>query len=61
MAMIMGAGFPAFRGGLLRYADSRGIDDVVNRLQELEKDLGKRFEVSPLLLKMAKSGEKFYS
>lgn len=61
MAMIMGAGFPAFRGGLLRYADSRGIDDVVNRLQELEKDFGKRFEVAPLLLKMAKSGEKFYS
>jgi len=60
MAMIMGTGFPAFRGGVLRYADSIGIDKVVSRLQEFESKIGKRFEVSKLLLEMAKSGEKFY-
>ncbi len=61
MAMIMGAGFPAFRGGLLRYADSIGIDKVIARLQEFENKIGKRFEVSKLLLEMAKNGKKFYS
>jgi 3-hydroxyacyl-CoA dehydrogenase/enoyl-CoA hydratase/3-hydroxybutyryl-CoA epimerase len=61
MAMIMGAGFPAFRGGVLRYADSIGIQNVVSKLQEFEKKHGKRFEVSELLVDMAKSSEKFYN
>lgn len=60
MAMIMGTGFPAFRGGVLRYADSIGIDKVVARLQEFEKKNGSRFAVSELLLSMAKNGQKFY-
>jgi len=61
MAMIMGAGFPAFRGGVLRYADSYGIVKVVTRLQELNKKHGARFEVSKLLIEMAKKNQKFYS
>lgn len=60
MAMIMGTGFPAFRGGVLRYADSLGINKVVARLKEFEKKNGQRFEVSALLLEMAKNGDKFY-
>jgi len=58
MAMIMGTGFPAFRGGVLRYANSR-IINVVDRLTEFANKNGKRFEVSNLLIKMAKNGEKF--
>lgn len=61
MAMIMGCGFPAFRGGVLRYADSYGIKKVVSRLEEFSKKYPKRFEVSNLLLEMAKKGQKFYS
>lgn len=60
MAMIMGTGFPAFRGGVLRYADSRGIQEVTSKLQELNKKHGARFEVSKLLLEMAKKNQKFY-
>jgi len=60
MAMIMGTGFPAFRGGVLRYAESCGIENVVNKLQTLNEKHGKRFEVSKLLLKMAQSRQKFY-
>lgn len=60
MAMIMGTGFPAFRGGVLRYADSLGIDKVVARLQEFNKKHGARFEVSKLLLEMAQKEQKFY-
>jgi len=40
---IFGAGFAPFRGGPLQYARSRGIDAVVNRLEELRKTHGERF------------------
>lgn len=60
MAMIMGTGFPAFRGGVLRYADSVGIDKVVEKLNALEDKYGKRFEVSDLLVEMARTNKKFY-
>ncbi|MFM8185885.1 MAG: 3-hydroxyacyl-CoA dehydrogenase family protein, partial [Alphaproteobacteria bacterium] len=60
MAMIMGAGFPPFRGGVLRYCDKIGVEVVVKKLQNLEKRLGNRFTVSNLLLEMAKNNQKFY-
>ncbi len=60
MAMIMGCGFPPFRGGVLKYVDSCGIENVVKKLQELNKKHGKRFEVSKLLLEMAGKKQKFY-
>ena len=46
LGMIMGTGFPPFRGGLLRFAESYGIDNVVVRLRELKKLYGNRFEPS---------------
>jgi 3-hydroxyacyl-CoA dehydrogenase/enoyl-CoA hydratase/3-hydroxybutyryl-CoA epimerase len=61
MAMIMGAGFPAFRGGVLKYADFLGIKEVVAKLQDLNKKYGLRFTPSKLLLDMAKNDLKFYS
>ena len=60
MAMIMGAGFPAFRGGVLKYADRQGIKKIVDKLQVFEKEIGERFKVSELLLDMARSNKKFY-
>jgi 3-hydroxyacyl-CoA dehydrogenase / enoyl-CoA hydratase / 3-hydroxybutyryl-CoA epimerase len=61
MAMIMGTGFPAFRGGVLRYADAYGIKEVVARLQEFREKCGIRFEVSKLLIEMADKNQRFYS
>ena len=61
MAMVMGAGFPAFRGGILKYADSRGIHEVTERLKRLEDKVGERFTVSQLLKDMDKAGERFYT
>ncbi len=49
MAMIMGTGFPAFRGGLIRYAKNLGMDEVIKRLKKLEKKFGSRFKSSPYL------------
>lgn len=60
MAMVMGTGFPAFRGGLLRYADSEGLAQVVQRLRTLEEEYGERFAPAGLLVEMAEMGERFY-
>jgi 3-hydroxyacyl-CoA dehydrogenase/enoyl-CoA hydratase/3-hydroxybutyryl-CoA epimerase len=60
MAMIMGAGFPAFRGGILRYGDKIGIANIVTKLQILETKFSKRYKASDLLIKMAKDNQKFY-
>lgn len=60
MAMIMGAGFPAFRGGVLRYADKLGLQNIVKKLQNFEKKYGERFVVSKLLISMEQNNQKFY-
>ncbi len=35
LAMVVGAGFPAFRGGPLRFADQTGIAELIERLQKV--------------------------
>lgn len=60
LGMITGTGFPPFRGGLLRYADSIGLTEVVARLEELERRHGPRFAPAPLLRQYARQGRGFY-
>lgn len=57
---IMGLGFPPFLGGPLHYVDTRGIQKVVERLDDLAKLHGPRFNPAPLLVQMAKAGKRFY-
>lgn len=59
LAMIMGTGFPPFRGGLLRYADSLGLPYVVSRLDALSS-LGPRFRPNEPLKRLAERDAKFY-
>jgi 3-hydroxyacyl-CoA dehydrogenase len=59
VAMITGTGFPPFRGGLLRYADSLGTGEVVKRLEALMREHGDRFEPAPLLRELAAGGRGF--
>jgi len=59
--MVMGTGFPAFRGGLLRYADAEGLESIVARLRKLEEEYGERFAPAGLLVEMGKKGETFYA
>ncbi|MEW6056309.1 MAG: 3-hydroxyacyl-CoA dehydrogenase NAD-binding domain-containing protein [Bdellovibrionota bacterium] len=61
LGMIMGTGFPPFRGGLLRYADSVGVPNIVRKLEELSKIAGPRFAPSEPLVERAKKGQNFYS
>lgn len=60
LAMIMGTGFPPFRGGLLRYADHVHPRVLVERLQGYRETLGVRFEPAPLLIRLAREGRTFY-
>lgn len=60
MALITGIGFPPFRGGLLRYADERGLSEIVWRLESLGGSCGERFKPCTLLHDMAAQGRTFY-
>jgi hypothetical protein len=60
LAMIFGTGFPPFRGGLLRYADSLGLDRVFTRLDDLAERLGPRFAPSERIRELANSRCGFY-
>jgi 3-hydroxyacyl-CoA dehydrogenase/enoyl-CoA hydratase/3-hydroxybutyryl-CoA epimerase len=62
IGMIMGTGFPPFHGGLLRYADGQGIDNVVDILNELEDEFKDgRFKPCDYLLRLNQEGRKFYN
>ena len=54
LAMVMGTGFPPFRGGLLRYADRYGVARIVEDLTKWSDQLGSRFE-PPLTLRDRKA------
>jgi 3-hydroxyacyl-CoA dehydrogenase/enoyl-CoA hydratase/3-hydroxybutyryl-CoA epimerase len=61
VGMIYGTGFPPFRGGLLRYADSVGVKHIVSDLKNFQDRFDQhRFEPSQLLLSMAKTNDTFY-
>ncbi|MFM9058213.1 MAG: 3-hydroxyacyl-CoA dehydrogenase NAD-binding domain-containing protein [Planctomycetaceae bacterium] len=58
LAVIHALGFPAFRGGLLAWADTLGADAILRRLEPLA-ELGPRMLPSPGLLDVARSGGRF--
>ncbi len=57
---VFGLGWPPFRGGPFRYADSLGAKTIVERLRRYEEKLGLRFKPAPLLVEMAASGATFF-
>jgi 3-hydroxyacyl-CoA dehydrogenase/enoyl-CoA hydratase/3-hydroxybutyryl-CoA epimerase len=61
LAMVFGAGFPPYRGGVLRHADTVGLKLVVDRLRSLRAEKGARFEPCALLVAKAECEEKFTS
>ncbi|MBI4545350.1 MAG: enoyl-CoA hydratase/isomerase family protein [Gemmatimonadetes bacterium] len=60
LAMILGTGFPPFRGGLLRYADALGLPAILGKLGAFERERGPRFQPAPLLRERAVAGRGFY-
>ena len=59
LAMVMGTGFPPFRGGLLRYADASGIGGFVERLARRQQE-GAPSGPCGRLQRMALGNERFY-
>ncbi len=57
---VFGIGFPPFRGGPLRYADSVGAAALVEDLEDHRQRLGERFEPASVLVKMAREGRRFH-
>jgi 3-hydroxyacyl-CoA dehydrogenase/enoyl-CoA hydratase/3-hydroxybutyryl-CoA epimerase len=57
---IFGIGFPAFRGGPLRYLDEVGADKAVETLEQLAEKYGERFAPCPRLKSMATENLLFY-
>ena len=60
IAMVMGTGFPPFRGGLLRYADEIGVPVVADRLSRLAEAHGGRFRPADLFGRMVREQRRFY-
>jgi 3-hydroxyacyl-CoA dehydrogenase/enoyl-CoA hydratase/3-hydroxybutyryl-CoA epimerase len=62
VGMIFGTGFPPFRGGLLRYADTVGIDRIVADLERFSNEMNmKRFEPCTYLLSLRDQKKGFYA
>jgi len=57
IALVLGMGFPAFRGGLIKYTDDINIETVVKGLEKFSTDKGDRYRPSSALLKQK---GKFY-
>ncbi len=59
MGLVMGIGFPVFRGGALRYIDQMGVKAFVE-MADRYADLGKLYQVTDSLRDMAAKGESFF-
>jgi 3-hydroxyacyl-CoA dehydrogenase len=57
---IYGYGFPAWRGGPMFYADTVGLNNVLMRIQELERKHGSDlWSPAPLLARLVNEGQTF--
>ena len=56
---VYGYGWPVYRGGPMHWADSEGLQKIVDGLKRQEARMGNDFSFSKLLLEKAAAGEKF--
>ncbi len=61
LGLIFGIGFPPFRGGLLRYADSEGPDRILRAIEGFASSVDQdRYKPAQLLIDLVKNKKKFY-
>jgi 3-hydroxyacyl-CoA dehydrogenase / enoyl-CoA hydratase / 3-hydroxybutyryl-CoA epimerase len=58
--MILGTGFPTFRGGPLRHAESYGLKKLVTEMDGIHSRAGEKFVPCDLLRQHARDGTTFY-
>jgi 3-hydroxyacyl-CoA dehydrogenase len=56
---VYGYGWPVYRGGPMFWADTVGLDKIVDGLKRQEERMKPEFSFSTLLLEKAEKGEKF--
>ncbi|HEX5082789.1 MAG TPA: 3-hydroxyacyl-CoA dehydrogenase NAD-binding domain-containing protein [Blastocatellia bacterium] len=56
---INGYGYPAWRGGPMRYADTVGLKKVYERVSQFHEEHGELWEPAPLLKRLAEAGKTF--
>jgi 3-hydroxyacyl-CoA dehydrogenase len=56
---LYGYGFPKERGGPMSYADSLGLDVVLQQIRELEAEKGEFWKPAEGLVRRAEAGERF--
>ena len=57
---VYGYGWPVYRGGPMHYANSLGLDKVLERIRHYHQTTGNDFwKPSSLLVSLAEKGEKF--
>ncbi len=58
--MVLGTGFPVYRGGPLRYAESVGLKKVVTDMDGIHSRAGEKFAPCDLLRQHSQDGTTFY-
>jgi 3-hydroxyacyl-CoA dehydrogenase/enoyl-CoA hydratase/3-hydroxybutyryl-CoA epimerase len=58
--MVLGTGFPVYRGGPLRYAESVGLKKVVTNMDGIHSRAGEKFAPCDLLRQHSQDGTTFY-
>ena len=56
---VYGYGWPVYRGGPMAWADTEGLQKIVDGLKQQQDRMGSDFSFSQLLLDKAEKGEKF--
>jgi 3-hydroxyacyl-CoA dehydrogenase len=57
---VNGYGFPASRGGPMKYADTVGLKTVYGQVLDFHRDFGAIWQPAPLLKKLAEQERSFY-
>ncbi|RTL41194.1 MAG: hypothetical protein EKK48_14755 [Candidatus Melainabacteria bacterium] len=61
LCLVLGIGFPAFRGGLLKYADWFGIKELIAEINEIYQETSPISPISDYLMKLEREKRGFYS
>ena len=59
MGLIYGLGFPPFRGGIFRWADNVGLNEIIQRAEK-HNALGKVYKPTEQIRKKAQKGQLFH-
>jgi len=59
MGLLLGLGFPPFRAGALKYADSIGLKNLETASQKF-LELGKLYEFTPFMKSLAAENKTYY-